>query len=285
MSFDIAAVIVAFNKPDFLEKCIRSIQEQSYPVKNIYIIDNSHDDSVGALIKANYPDCHYTHFPKNIGSEGGFSEGVRQAYSTHDAVWLFDDDCFVHPDACDELVSWMNQIQRTETRVAALRSARPWDISNTEDYREIKDLYAWKGSFILTAAVREIGLPWKELFLYGGDIEYGLRLRSNKMKIFLVYSSHIDSVEYTDELELHFGILKKSIYNSPFRVYYAFRNELCLYIKYFHISRLIRLTLYGLTTFVMASLGGHNKHASAIYHGFKDGLFRKLGKSSRFSPK
>lgn len=281
----VAAIIVAYGKPESLLHTIKSIEAQRVACESIYVIDNTPDTSVqAALALLDQPHVVSAWFPENLGAEGGFCEGIRRAHPGVDFLWLFDDDSYVEPDALKELLAEYAILSRVNT-IGALRCARPWDQAEDDrNVREIMDLFAWKGSFICSAAVEKIGLPLAELFLYAGDSEYGLRMRKNGFKIFMVLSSRIHSVEYTDMQPLQLGPIKKRIYNSPVRVYYAFRNELYINIKYRVVHRILRLTALGLYSIGVSMLVRRPDLSRAVRLGLWDGMRGKLGKCEKYTP-
>lgn len=282
----VAAIIVAYGKPDSLLNSIASIEAQSMTCDAIYVIDNTPNDSVQqALACSAHPLVRYTRFEENLGAEGGFAEGIRQAYASFDFLWLFDDDSYVEPDALKELMGEYSSLS-TSVSVGALRCARPWDQPdpNGANVREILDLYAWKGSLICSAAVGKVGLPLGELFLYGGDCEYGLRLRKHAYRIYMVLSSRIHSLEYTDMQPLRLGGINKKIYNSPVRVYYACRNEWYVHLRHKVCARIFRLAALCVYNTVMCLIVKRPDLSQAVVMGFFDGVRGKLGKSERYTP-
>jgi rhamnosyltransferase len=67
--YNIAAYITAYQDIEALNKCIISLKKQTYPIKEIFIIDNSPEklnfstlDEQGVILE---------HHPNNIGISGG----------------------------------------------------------------------------------------------------------------------------------------------------------------------------------------------------------------------
>jgi rhamnosyltransferase len=77
MFHKIAAYITAYNDIEATKKCIEAIQEQSYPIEEIFIIDNS-KIPVNILLsqKANIIIENY---PDNIGVAGGLDIAIKWA--------------------------------------------------------------------------------------------------------------------------------------------------------------------------------------------------------------
>lgn len=276
-------VVVAFKRPESLDKCLRSMCGQSYQLSKVFVIDNSPTDVARAVVNKYSPLTEYRHFPNNIGSEGGYCEGVRLAAAEGDYVWLLDDDSVSETDALAELMNWASALKK-EGKVGAVRSARAWDRQDGPPVKEITDLFAWRGTLISSAAVKEIGLPQKELFLYGGDIEYGLRMREAGYKIYLVYSSRIESLELSKKVTGGQGMIGMESYAQPYRIYYSYRNELWVYLDHKRYGRVVKLVLAGTKDFFIHLLQGQLRRAFAICDGMGDALSGRLGKNDKYLP-
>ena len=280
----ICGVMVAYGRPDMFEKGLESMLVQSLPLDRIFVIDNSPTDAARATVQKHYPLTEYRHFPENIGSEGGYAEGIRMASVDHDLIWLMDDDCVAEPRALEEMVGFIKDMGERE-KIGAVRSARAWDKQQDgPPVKEIDDLFAWRGTLISSAAIKEIGLPKKELFLYGGDIEYGLRMRYAGYKIYLVYSSRIESLELSQKVKGGAGTLGMESYVQPYRIYYSYRNELRVYLDHRRYGRVMKLLLAGTKGFFVHLAQGEPGRAFAICDGVGDALRKRLGKSLKYVP-
>lgn len=279
----IAGVVVTYNRPDILEKCLKSMLEQSVLPDRIFVIDNSPNNNTREMMGKRFPQIKYEHHPDNIGSEGGYYEGVKLACAESDYIWLLDDDCISERGALAELVRWIDELQKKE-KVGAVRSARAWDKSDGPPVKEIEDLFAWRGTLISSEAVRTIGLPEREFFLYAGDIEYGLRMKKTGYKIYLVFSSKIESLDFTNKQKKRVGKVRAEFYTQPFRIYYSYRNELMVYIKHKKFLKALKLMLYGFKNICFCIFSGQLKEAFATLEGIIDGARKRTGKNYKYLP-
>jgi len=279
----IAGVVVTYNRPNILKKCLESILAQTVVPNQIFVIDNSPEHGTRKMIKECFPFIEYKHFPNNIGSEGGYYEGIKLAYKNSDYIWLLDDDCTSKRNALAELIKWAAILEK-ESKVGAVRSARSWDKGNDLSVIEIEDLFAWQGIMILSETVKKIGLPIKNLFLYGGDIEYGLRIRKAGYQIYLVFSSKIESLDSSKKVKRSFWKIKTESYAQLFRIYYSYRNELWVYLKYKAFIKILKLLLYGAKNFCFHAVSGEIREAFTILEGIRDGAKKRLGKCRKYLP-
>lgn len=106
----VALIIVNWNgKGDTLE-CLASLQEDSYPSKQIIVVDNgSTDDSVAAIQTA-FPAVILLETGANLGFTGGNNVGIRYALE-HDAdfIFLLNNDTTVEPDALSILAATLDK--------------------------------------------------------------------------------------------------------------------------------------------------------------------------------
>lgn len=134
---NVCAVVVTYNRKDFLLECLESLRKQVYPLQGIYLIDNASVDGtpkvllesgyikdlppqdlnapweveseIKELTNRNTIRFHYVRMHKNRGGAGGFYEGVKRAYKKgYSWLWLMDDDTI----ACDgALFTLLNKIE------------------------------------------------------------------------------------------------------------------------------------------------------------------------------
>ena len=103
----IAAVVVTFNRKEYLVKNIEALLAQVNAPMDILIIDNASTDGTEETIR-HYMDAgqiHYENTGENLGGAGGFNFGIRRAYEAgYDAIWIMDDDTYPHPDALEKFL-------------------------------------------------------------------------------------------------------------------------------------------------------------------------------------
>src|ERR1041385_7762298 len=101
----VAVILVNWNgKSDTLE-CLRSLEQDTYRLKRVIVVDNgSTDDSVEAIRRA-HPLTNVIETGTNLGFTGGNNVGIRYALSSgSDYVFLLNNDTTVAPDAVQALV-------------------------------------------------------------------------------------------------------------------------------------------------------------------------------------
>lgn len=245
--YKIAAIVVTFNRLELLKQCVKKLMLQSLEC-DILIVNNCSTDNTEnwALEQTiNNDNVFYKNTGSNIGGAGGFNFGVRWAVeSNYDFVWLMDDDCLPYENALEELIK-AHSIMRG--KYGWLSSAVLWKDGHEcnmnrpklkksyYDYLEyIKEgiVQAEQATFVSlfmqTITVVENGLPIREFFIWGDDIEFTRRIAvRNNIPCFLVGKSQV--------LHAMANNCGSSIAtDGPERIQryrYAFRNENYLYRK------------------------------------------------------
>ena len=109
----VAAVVVTYNRKEYLEKLLPTLVASNRPLDAIYVIDNNSTDGTQAFLSEHYGDVPVVHpvlLETNTGGSGGFYTGVTTAYAGgHDWFWLMDDDVTVLPDGLEGLLRYAHR--------------------------------------------------------------------------------------------------------------------------------------------------------------------------------
>lgn len=102
----IAAVMLTRNRRVRVEEGIDALLHQIHPLDEIIVIDNASADGTQEMLRKKYNgQITQVRLEENLGSAGGFYEGIRLAYEKgHDWIWVMDDDVKPLPDALKALV-------------------------------------------------------------------------------------------------------------------------------------------------------------------------------------
>lgn len=280
----IAAVIVTYRNFAMLCSLLEDLLLQSTALDEIIVIDNSADDRAVETPQSAFPGVVYRKMPENAGSAGGYSEGIRMAAATADYVLTLDDDVRMPPDAVANLLAGMRQRERQGLRVGAVRAVGPNHSSRIPE--ELKDV-AWRGTLFSRSAIEKAGLPLREYFLYGDDLEYSLRMAKEGFRFFWVPSSVVEEMRKGDRVTHRFFGKRFVLYRDDFRLYYALRNQIHAYRVHRHCANLLRTLLYGakmMIFFVLHKRGGERVSVLTIWNGITDGFRSRLGKNGNYLP-
>jgi len=248
----IAAVVVTYNRKELLVKGLDSLLKQTQPLDSIIIIDNASNDGTFEYINSegylSNPKVNYVKMSQNTGGSGGFYEGVRRAYEAgFDWIWFMDDD--VAPDK--ECLQNLLDHKKTSKALVPVRIFVDYDIDPTiaininldrlfplslqnlllsEKYKTMDQLpdtvdiqtITFEGPLFHRDIIKSIGLPNKDLFIFGDDIEYAIKIvRELKTKIIMVKKARMNRLLPTRKYE-----------KIGWREYYSWRNSFYLYRRY-----------------------------------------------------
>lgn len=232
---EVCAVIVTYNRCELLKECIESVRSQSFPC-DLFVVDNASSDGTALFLESvGYP---HISLDQNIGGAGGFNVGIRTAVSEgYRYIWLMDDDCIPEKDA---LKSLMDAAERLHDEFGFLSSKVLWTDGSLHAMNRIKtkeedkiDEHLFRirqatfVSLLLNSkAVEKCGLPIRDFFIWGDDIEYTRRIAVRNQ--ITSYYAEDSVVVHKTKNNIGSKIAYDDIGNIG-RYRYAYRNENYLY--------------------------------------------------------
>ena len=104
----VGIIILTYNCEDRIERCLKSVLNQSYSNITVYLVDNdSHDKTLERV--ANYRDVVVIKNQSNTGFALGNNIGMRRALSDGcDSVFLLNDDAYIENDTIEKLISCLS---------------------------------------------------------------------------------------------------------------------------------------------------------------------------------
>jgi len=238
---------------------------------------------ISNLVDGNPINVFYVRMHKNTGGAGGFYEGVKRGYERgYDWLWLMDDDAEPKINTLQELLNdallfksyAICPLIKSNEGITQYYHHKKFNFLGMEKYfvknnsPEKSVIYeeanAFVGPLISKNVVREIGFPMKELFIWGDDVEYTLRI-SKKFKLYLSLKANI---LHKDN---NYAFNSKLPREQYWKVYFITRNRIIIAYKYFNIFSVILYILRPLFSFL--KLRNFNYELFRIkLKGVKDGI-------------
>lgn len=193
-----AVVVVTYNRKKLLEENLAALRNQTYKHYSIFVIDNASTDGTEEFVKSIKDDkILYFNTGKNLGGAGGFTFGLREvAKRDYQYAWIMDDDSIPKENALESLMEKAEKINDAFSYMASLVYWTNNELFNmnipTVKYKTKMDVRfdlaskykimpietsSFVGCFINMEAVKKVGLPISEFFIYGDDVEYTMRLK------------------------------------------------------------------------------------------------------------
>lgn len=243
---NVTAVIVTYNRVELLQESINAVLAQQGDFLNhVYVVNNASTDNTQDFLESfNDPKVTVKNLNENIGGAGGFNLGVRFFIekTTDHYVWLMDDDTIPSPTALQELIDFYENHSEASFVSSNVRWQTiggepsymnvPRQVDRKEEGQPISSTInptpqIANATFVSTMfdrrTVLEIGLPQKEYFIWGDDIEYTNRA-GRIGQGFLILDS---LVAHKSKENTHAGdIVNEEDHNRLSRYKYEMRNRL-----------------------------------------------------------
>ena len=199
MENSIATIVVTYNRKELLLENLKALTDQSFGYFDIYIIDNNSSDGTYEAVEHLLNNrIIYYNTGENLGGAGGFAYGIKKALNNknYEYVWIMDDDTIPEKDSLESMVnkavilnndfSFIASIAIWTDGTSCLMNAQPVVQFATKNYNALShglieiSSSSFVSCFINVELIRKVGLPIKEFFIYGDDVEYTRRLNKEK---------------------------------------------------------------------------------------------------------
>ena len=193
----VAAVVVTYNRLEYLKDCVKGLRSQTYKNMNIVIVNNGSTDGTKEWLGAEKDLIIINQ--ENSGGAGGFYIGMKYMYeNNYDALWMMDDDGIPSSNQLEELVrvSLKYKIDYANALVVNRddhNTLSTGNYYNPNEYSKTEYLpnfvLPFNGTLVKRHVIREIGLIKKEMFIWGDEREYTARVKANGFKMGTVVSA------------------------------------------------------------------------------------------------
>ena len=293
---NIAAVVVTYNRKELLAECLKAVCMQEYKPACVYIIDNASTDGTDEWIKDNGYDgpkeqieFRYVCLPENIGGSGGFYTGLKMAHEAaekFEAFWMMDDDGVPEKTQLQKLASRLDEYDYVSPMVVLKEDSTQCAMVNytvDEMCAEAEEgiihgaANPFNGVLFSRKLVDTIGYPVRDMFLWGDEINYGLRCIKGGFAPALV----VDAIHFHPQnRQQKVKVLGKQITlaSQDWKLYLLIRNTIynvTTLSRKRHIAKVVVQELFYYSIYYMFhSPSWHN--LKIIYQAVGDGLKKDL---------
>ena len=236
------AVVVTYNRADFLQNLLDSFDRLSTRPARILVVDNASTDHTADVVArasaAGGTPIQYERLSVNAGGAGGFSRGVELALeSGAEWLWLMDDDVEVLPGAVEALGRFTPEYScLIGRRYDAKGKPFFWQhhfvealgifLPVSRDVFRHSDVFRtnvgnFEGMLIKASLARTIGLPDPRFFITWDDLIYGW-LAAQQTPVVYVNAFVIKKVRVQRQVDLGLRHLNDS---SDLSRRYVMRNR------------------------------------------------------------
>lgn len=245
MSEEVSVIILNYNGGQQLERCLRSVLDQTYTNYEVIVVDNASTDESVELVKRKFPNIKLIVNLKNMGYSGGNNIGIRSTNSEY--VVILNPDTEVDRNWLSELVKPLK-----EDESVAFTTSKILDYHNKKKINTCGNLEHFTGfafcrgigespdkyckpeavggfsgcSFLARKKILdEIGYFDKDFFSYLEDADLSWRARLMGYKIMYVPTSIV--------YHRHSATL------SPLKYFLLEKNRNALLMKHYNVKTLI----------------------------------------------
>lgn len=238
MEIKVAAIIVTYNRLGLLKECVQSLRDQTYKKLSIIVVNNGSTDGTTEWLDMQR-DILKIH-QANVGGAGGFFTGIKYACEHgYEYSWIMDDDVVANCTALEALINSTNGIKGflcsrvldmngEQCNVPKISTAKSnstgellWgELLNIHLLRV--DITSFVSVLIRNSVVYELGLPYKEYFIWGDDTEFTSRISKFYSSYMVIDSVVVHKRNQQGVLSLFTETNKKRID----KFFYSYRNRI-----------------------------------------------------------
>ncbi len=235
----VGIVVVTHNRLELLKEVIQALREQTFQNRQIIVINNGSTDSTSEYLSEQSDIITITQ--DNLGGAGGFHTGLKYvAENGFNYCWLMDDDVICQSDALAELIHAFQSksgIGFVCSKVVGVDGC-PMNTPTVDDrptsngYADYCDmvgeqmikvkLSTFVSVLVSTATIMEVGLPYKEFFIWGDDTEYTSRISA----LHPCYMACRSVVLHKRSLQRNLDFMEEQDEKRLRNYFYYFRNNL-----------------------------------------------------------
>jgi len=257
----VAILLVVTNEAKHLPTFCKSLADQDYKEVKLFVLDNNCEDNSIEIIKSYFPDAYVLQVKENAGFARGNNLIAKEAMqSGFELLFILNPDIELHENCISSLVKLINSNEKISAvtpivfyggehkklnkiqfytdvidfKTRKLRSSISGQLFIEGKFPKEKEANIIGGgvTFIKASVVSEIGLFDERYFIYGEEIDLGLR-------------SHLAGYKMmtTSEAKVwhHHDWSKKNKKQHYFSYFYMNRAKVLYLIKYKFYNRLITM--------------------------------------------
>jgi GT2 family glycosyltransferase len=273
----VTANILSWNKKEELSYILRRLKEVDYPNLEIIVVDNASTDGSAEMVISEFPNVQLIRLNKNVGI-AGWNKGFIAARG--DYILALDHDSFPAKNAITLGIDKFRKTRNLGVIAFKIVNFHDESVHQSAEYDKrmakygegnngvLVKRFVGGGALISREVIDKVGCYSEELFLYGFEADYAMRVIKADYK-----------VRYFPEIVAFHKVLPASQKKLAGIFYYGTRNNIWTFWQYSPIMVAIAKTLYFLPKmFLRAVIKGHVKpYLKGAFDGFK-GLPRFIKK-------
>lgn len=253
------AIVVTYNRLNFLKKCVSSILKQTYPLKKIIIVDNCSIDGTRNYLKKlikKYPNIQAIFNKANLGMANAINLALMTIEAEDwDYVWITDDDNIADKNALLNLVKNIDkktgmynsllidykQKNKLTFSIFDFETNKIFKfVNDLKNKNFVKSLIPFNFTMANKDIFKKIGFLSEDYFIRGEEIDYFIRSLINKIEVKIIPCSKAYCLK--EIKRINFKLMSINIEREILtekKLYYVIRNSLIILKKYQNIIKKI----------------------------------------------
>jgi len=268
----ISVVVLNWNGQQVVEKCLKSLQEQTYDPLELIVVDNASTDGSAELVKKGFSDVKVIVNKTNLGFGGGNNVGIQASQGRY--IMMLNNDTRLDPHCIEELRRCIEENDRYGACASKILleyednlidaagivicpdglSIGRGRLEKGDQYNEEAEVFFASDCACLyrREMLEDIGLYDEDFFAYADETDMGWRAQLAGWKC--IYNPK--AIVY------HFHSASAGTY-SPFKAYLVERNRIWVAIKSFPLPLLIFGQLYTFWRYLLQAYGAFSGKGAA----------------------
>lgn len=268
----VSVVVLNWNGREVVERCLQSLQGQTYQPLEIIVVDNASTDDSADLVKKRFSNVKMIVNERNLGFGGGNNVGIRASQGRY--IMMLNNDTRLDPACIEELKRSLEKDQRYGACASKILleyednlidaagivvcpdglSIGRGRLEKGDQYDEETDVFFASDCACLyrREMLEDIGLYDEDFFAYADETDMGWRAQLAGWKC--IYNPK--AVVY------HFHSASTGTY-SPFKAYLVERNRIWVAVKSFPVSLLIFGQFYTFWRYMLQAYGAFTGKGAA----------------------
>lgn len=302
---DLSIIIVNWNTKELLRKCIHSVYETTRNATfEVHVVDNGSSDGSTEMVKIEFPQVKLIENKQNEGFARANNKAIHRTKGRY--VLLLNSDTVVLTQALDKMVTFMdahrqagvvgcklvnkdgtlqlsaawfpsvataffggNIVPKALGRLLSMERFPGQTYLTAKAHEEIRDVdWVFGACFMVRKAViDDVGLLDENLFMYGEEIEWCMRIRKAGWKV--MYFPGAKIVHYEGGSTKYAIGVKRAVQRKAFAeryIYHKHHNVLSsfLYDLLAATMAIVKLVLWGVLALILPNKDSVRKRSS--YH-------------------
>ncbi len=257
----VSILIPNWNSKKYIDRCIMSLLDQTWPNREIILIDNASTDGSVQLAKERFRFVKVIQNVTNLGFAGAINVGIKEARG--DLIALFNQDAFAHKDWLRILVE---AVERSSNIAAAAGKIFYWreggekdavfctwprvdpytaSVYNFSDNEPMSTVDYLSGAAMIVKRniIQEVGLLDTQYFLYFDETDWCARM---------IRAGY--GLLYIPEAKAWHAV-SASVSDAGLKSFYMIRNQIRFVLKNFDLKYIFAFVLFLLVDSTMSFMG------------------------------